>query len=152
MHLHRLEVWNLSQVTIICKLHLNGIGWPRLTQISSNFELKNTIPTYTNDFSLEKWLKFARFRIKKVSNRQSFMINFQKVPKNIWNRILFFFCFFVFLAFISNICSQIWLKLFSGWISSLLGIYITKPLKRNPGRAWLWHGQTSAGNFGAREP
>jgi hypothetical protein len=29
----RLEAQNLSQVTIMCRLHLNGIGWHRLTQM-----------------------------------------------------------------------------------------------------------------------
>ncbi len=28
-----LEARNLSQVTIMCKLHINGIGWHRLTQM-----------------------------------------------------------------------------------------------------------------------
>ncbi len=39
------------------------------------------------------------------------------------------------------------LQLFSGWISSLLGFYITKSLKRNPGRAFCGMGRETSGKF-----
>jgi hypothetical protein len=32
-------------------------------EFSPNFDLKNMISTYTKEFSWEKWLQFARFRI-----------------------------------------------------------------------------------------
>ncbi len=104
IHLHRLEVRNLSQVTIMCRLHLNGIGWPRLTQISLNFELKkHDSDLYKNDFSLEKWFKFARFRIKKVPNRQSFMITSRRYPRIYEIGFLFLFLFFFQPSYLINV-------------------------------------------------
>ncbi len=96
--------------------------------------------------SVEKWLKFARFRIKKSSKSPEIYDNFQKVPKNICSRILFFF-FFFWLAFISNICSQIWLNYFLDEFHHFL-VTPQNPWKK-PWKGLLWHGQTS-GNFGAK--
>jgi hypothetical protein len=65
-------------------------------KISPNFDLKNMISTYTEDFPWKKWPKFARFSNKKVSWLPYFDDKFQQVVKNING-------FYFFPTFISSL-------------------------------------------------
>jgi hypothetical protein len=80
-------------------------------EFTPNFDLKNMISTYTNDFSWKKMAQIRQMFKKFFSNRQIFMISSSRQSK------IFFLPSYL-------IHSQIWLNYFSCHFG-----YITKSLK-----------------------
>jgi hypothetical protein len=93
---------------------------------SPNFDLKNTISTYTQDFPWQKKSpKFTKFG-KQNSKLSDFHDKFQEVAKNIER---FFFFFFSFHTFISNMLPNLAKSSYGDYHFS----YITRLKNKNPG-------------------